>query len=685
MFGSVSRVFGRIPIAGRLALLAVGAAVCLAIQALIGARALTSAMLNERKAKLVAQVDMARGVVTRYRELAAAGSLPTAEAQRTALDVIRSLRGSEDAYVWINDVNGKMLLHPAMPEREGLDHRDYLDPTGKPIFAEFIANAQAHPVDGAFVSYRWPKPGTETSVAKLAFVRVYQPWGWVLGSGVYLDRLEAALRLEQERTVALSVANLLFFLTLAFVVGRSVRQNVEALRLSTTWLETSVREGRLAAHAPLSSVSYEFRGVVEGMNRTMDAFSVRVYETAAAMSLIADGQVPDRIDEEWPGEFEGLRACLNGSVQALKALVEDVRMLTSVAAQGELGVRADPTRHQGEFRAVIEGVNGTLEAALSPVLDATRMLDSLARGDLNARLVGNFEGDHARLQEGLNNTVEALHQAQRMEAVGSLAAGVAHEINTPVQYVSDNVTFLNRAFTQLSTVTTAAKAVAAGADAVPDLVVLQQAVKRSKLDYLLAQVPRALEQSREGLARIASIVGAMKDFAHKSADEQEPVNLTHAVETTLMVASNEWKYVATVDTHFDPNLPPIPALRNELNQVILIVVVNAAQAIAETLKEHPAEKGVITITTRREGPWAVIEVADTGPGMSNEVRDRVFDPFFTTKPVGKGSGQGLAIAYNIIVKRHGGRIEVQSELGKGATFVVRLPIDGIRGAQCSAA
>jgi signal transduction histidine kinase len=215
-----------------------------------------------------------------------------------------------------------------------------------------------------------------------------------------------------------------------------------------------------------------------------------------------------------------------------------------------------------------------------------------------------------------------------------------------------------------------------------ELAELARVMKKARLDFLLPQVPRALDQSAEGLQRIGSIVGAMKEFSHPSAREKELVDLTHAITTTLTVARSEWKYVARTEISFDLDLPLVLALRNELNQVILNLIVNAAHAIEERAKKEDEagiknadeRKGTISLTTRKEEGWAVIEIGDTGAGIPEAIRGRIFDPFFTTKPVGKGTGQGLAIAYNIIVEQHHGTIQVASEVDKGTTFTIRIPL-----------
>ena len=268
--------------------------------------------------------------------------------------------------------------------------------------------------------------------------------------------------------------------------------------------------------------------------------------------------------------------------------------------------------------------------------------------------------------------------SERLAAVGQLAAGVAHEINTPVQFIGDNVTFLQRIFGLLATVATAAVGVLGALSeeqaASPEVLELGRALKKARLDYILPQAPRALSQAREGVQRIASIVGAMKEFAHPSADEKEPVDLAHLIAMTVEVARGEWKYVATVDTSFDPRLPPIPVLRDRLNQVLLNLIVNAAHAIGESAAKGSTGMGTIRLSTRLEGDWAVIEVSDTGAGIPEAILGRIFEPFFTTKPVGKGTGQGLAIAHNVVVEQHGGRVEVKSEVGEGTTFLLKFPV-----------
>jgi PAS domain S-box-containing protein len=267
-----------------------------------------------------------------------------------------------------------------------------------------------------------------------------------------------------------------------------------------------------------------------------------------------------------------------------------------------------------------------------------------------------------------------LKQAQKLESIGQLAAGVAHEINTPIQYIGDNTTFLAGAFRDLGAVLALYRRAgcdpAARADA-------ESAAERADLDYLLEEAPRAAAQTLEGVKHVARIVKAMKEFAHPGTDEKVPIDLNHAIETVIAVARNEWKYTAEVVTDLEPDLPAVPGLAGGLNQVFLNLLVNAAHAV-QSLHSSDGRKGTITLTTRRFGNLVEVRITDTGCGIPEHIRGRIFDPFFTTKPVGQGSGQGLSIAHAVVVQQHGGAISFESEVGKGTTFVVRLPLDGVR-------
>ena len=273
---------------------------------------------------------------------------------------------------------------------------------------------------------------------------------------------------------------------------------------------------------------------------------------------------------------------------------------------------------------------------------------------------------------------DQLRSAQKMEAIGNLAAGVAHEINTPIQYVGDNTGFIQDSWSQIAEVLSAAQRLrneaVCGQVSAAAIESFDACSKKADVEYLIREVPRAIEQTLEGIQRVAKIVSAMKEFSHPGSQEKRAVDLNRAIETTVVISRNEWKYVADVQMKLDPNLPLVPCLAGEINQVLLNLLVNAAHAIADAVQSIEDGRGKITISTRQNGDWVEMSVADTGTGIPKHAQEKVFDPFFTTKEVGKGTGQGLMLAHTVVVKKHGGRIWFDTEVGKGTTFFVKLPI-----------
>jgi two-component system, NtrC family, sensor kinase len=271
-----------------------------------------------------------------------------------------------------------------------------------------------------------------------------------------------------------------------------------------------------------------------------------------------------------------------------------------------------------------------------------------------------------------------LRQAQKLESVGQLASGIAHEINTPIQYIGDNIRFIEESFAGLGQLLRDFQNLAGAVQShsvTPELLAaVESSGKAVDIAYLSQQIPLAVRQSLEGVNHVSTIVRAMKEFSHPGGREKVAIDLNHAIETTVTVARGEWKYVAGVETDFDPGLPRVPCLPGEFNQVILNLIVNAAHAIGDVVKKAEGTKGVIKISTRQDGPWAQISISDTGTGIPESIRHRIFDPFFTTKDVGRGTGQGLAIAWSTVVDKHGGQLNFESTVGRGTTFIIRLPI-----------
>lgn len=274
--------------------------------------------------------------------------------------------------------------------------------------------------------------------------------------------------------------------------------------------------------------------------------------------------------------------------------------------------------------------------------------------------------------ESLRSTHSQLLMAQKMESLGQLAGGIAHEINTPAQYVSDNIRFFQKTADMLAPLF----AILAewrkedGEAASLDTDALKEAIDAADVEFLLEDFAAAADQAHEGIEIISRIVGAMKDFSHPGSQERVEVDINRLIETSLTVSRNEWKHHAQVEEDLCDGNPAVLAPQGALNQVLVNIIVNAGHAIAATGRSD----GRIGIKTRVDGDKLCLEISDNGCGIPKHHLDKVFDPFFTTKEVGKGTGQGLSIAYDVIVKKLNGTLTVESEPDEGTTFVITLPL-----------
>jgi PAS domain S-box-containing protein len=316
------------------------------------------------------------------------------------------------------------------------------------------------------------------------------------------------------------------------------------------------------------------------------------------------------------------------------------------------------------FEVATPGPDGSLlyfESHIAPVqVDGTIVGAVLVSQEVTER-----KRAHAELVAG-----------RQMALLGTLAAGVAHEINTPIQFVGDSIQFLRTSTQDLFTLHDRLRELRRSArDGAPLeglILAVEMAEQEADLPYLRENMPDAFDRCVEGLNHVATIVRSLKDFAHPPNKEKMPADLNRAVQTSLTIARNEYKYVADVETDFH-ELPPVMCHVNEIGQVLLNILINAGHAIADVVRGTD-RRGLITVSTRLEGETAVIAIHDSGGGIPENIQARIFDPFFTTKDVGKGTGQGLAIALSTVKDGHGGNLTFESKAGEGTTFFIRLPI-----------
>jgi PAS domain S-box-containing protein len=439
---------------------------------------------------------------------------------------------------------------------------------------------------------------------------------------------------------ALAAIGLVTFITRSISVP--LKRQAAELRESNQTLQASMERYRLLVEST-HAVPWEVDGVTKVFSYiSPQATRLLGYDVTALIECMS---LVDLVhDDDRSRVCEQMEALSNARVGDLDI---EHRVLT---AQGRvIDVRSVVTAHAGESAVVLRGIT----------VDVTK-------------------------QKKLERE---LHQAQKLESVGRLAAGVAHEINTPVQFVSDSVHFVRDAVNELVMLIGAYqqfhREVAQGTAGAEAVQAVERAAVDADLEYFMENVPKALDRSLEGLGRVTTIVRSMKEFAHPDRKEMSSIDVNQAIQSTLIIARSEYKYVADVETDFG-ELPRVMAYGGDVNQVLLNVIVNAAHAIGSVV-EGTDRRGRITVRTRHEGDYVSIRISDTGGGIPEAIRNRVFDPFFTTKGVGRGTGQGLAIARALVVDKHGGEFIFETEPGQGTTFIIRIPVEDGRTSSGEAA
>jgi PAS domain S-box-containing protein len=442
--------------------------------------------------------------------------------------------------------------------------------------------------------------------------------------------------------------------------------------VSTTKLPFHKRDGSLIGTYGISRDITEHKTVEEAMRTNLALFRAVFDGSNDAILLISENKFVNcnvRAEKMFGRDREAL---LKMTPVGLSAPTQPDGQSAEVAAREHIERAYERGHHEFEW------LHQSADGSTFPTEVSLSTFDFRGEKIIHASI--RDISDRKKVEAERREWESRLQLTSKLEAVGSLASGVAHEVNTPTQFISDNTRFLVEAFRAFSDVIAQHRELAREARSVPSLTSLLESTKaeeeRCEIDYLLEEVPRCLDQSLDGLRRIAKIVGSLKEFSHPGGNEKDNADLNRGIETTVAVSRHEWKYVADVVTELDPALPKVPCVLDEINQAMLNLIVNASHAIGEANKQRGTAKGLITIRTRREAGQAIIEVQDTGTGIPEKVRDHIFEPFFTTKPLGMGTGQGLAIVQSVIVKKHKGSVRFVTEPGKGTTFILSLPLAG---------
>jgi signal transduction histidine kinase len=490
---------------------------------------------------------------------------------------------------------------------------------------------------------------------------------------------------------ALVLGVIVISLTLAMVIGRGITRSVLVL----VKVIDKVRKEQDFSLRARTTTSDEVSILTEAFNEMLSGIQLRDRELHTHRENL-ERTVRDRT-LELSKRNEDMRLVLDTVEQGLATLDKDGR-LAAERSRAFDSFFGPPTANVPFFQH-IAGADSELSNALA--LDWTRVIGapgdegqarpSTPRFQLGERhfavaykpiqRADHVDGALLTISDLSAEIAEAaarerlekeLQLAQKLEGVGQLAAGVAHEINTPMQYVGDNLLFLSKAFDKISEHLSDTETALERVDLEQARAAIEASRARLKLPYLLKNTPKALNDSSAGIAHVTSIVRAMKSFAHVDGDEKTTGDVNQALRDTLVVAQNEYRSVAVIETDL-AELPTVMCFPGRLNQVFLNLIVNAAHAVADA---KPEAGGKISVISQVTDGVVAVTIADNGGGIPKQIRDKIFDPFFTTKAVGKGTGQGLSIARSIIVDAHGGTLSFETEPGRGTAFTVRLPVDG---------
>jgi methyl-accepting chemotaxis protein len=415
-------------IAGREWLGAVAAFLCLIGYSFDSLGQLEDRVIRERQGKLRAAVESVHGMLAYQASLAKAGTITEAAAKQAAAATLRSLRYDGQEYFWVNDLQPRMVIHPTRPELEGKDLSDFKDPTGKAIFVEFVKAARDGAGGAGVVSYLWPKPGATEPIRKTSYVKLFAPWGWVVGSGVYLDDVDADMSSERWRVLTLTglIGGLL--LTVGMGTAWLTRRAVADLRADTRALGEAVRQGRLEHRIDVTRHAGDLRTIADGANEILEAFVAPFQEGAAAVARIAAGEPLSLIQSEYRGDFNALKDNLNDVATMIQARGLEVTRLIDAATQGRLDVRGDGTRFRGANNRVILGINGMLDALSGPLEMTADHVDRIARGEIPPPITAEYRGQFNRLKESLNGCIAEVNRLI-VDANGLAASAVAGQLS----------------------------------------------------------------------------------------------------------------------------------------------------------------------------------------------------------------------------------------------------------------
>jgi len=735
--------------------------------ALVGVIALVSMSLlflnqdlqREKELKTRHLVETAHSVLGFYQKMSAEGKVSPQQAKTMAMAAVKAMRYGDNEYFWLNDMQPKIVMHPIKPELDGTDVSNLKDTTGKRFIVACVDTVKAH--GAGFVYYLWPKPGFDKPVQKLSYVKGFAPWGWIIGSGIYLDDVKVIFWQSARQYALAGMAVFLLITAMSVVVAGNIARTEESLRLSEekffkafhaspdcytisrkadgVYIEaneaffrtTGYSRNEIIGHSSLDigvwanpeqrSQMIERMGNEGGLrnietNQRTKSGEMRTLLCSCDPITLKGEECIILIKHDITGRKERERQLLKGKAELtvkheqlsiLFRTVESIKkdwertmdciddQVIMLDGQGKVKrCNRSTAKFTGLPEGEIIGLDWTqfTQSAGMPSLGLNDRSAEYYHKDLERWLSCNYypwgaggpgelgavitihdmtESKLAAMEIGkayheLQVTQSQLIQQEKMATIGQLAAGVAHEINNPTGFVMSNLGTLGKYADRLIEFIAAQTEAIGCQESQEEAGRITALRKHLKINYIIDDLPNLIRESLGGTERVKTIVQNLKGFSRQDQSQCQMTDIRECIESTINIVWNELKYKVTLNREYG-ELPLVRCYPQQLNQVIMNFLVNAGHAI-ET-------QGEITVRTWLQGNAVHIAISDTGSGISEEHRARIFEPFFTTKEVGKGTGLGLSISLNII-KKHGGDVAVESEVGKGTTFTVTLPLDG---------
>lgn len=639
--------------------------------------------MEEKREKIRELSQTAWSILNSYDKKVKNSQISEGEAKIQAIDEISKLRYGPEMkdYFWIHDTNCKMIFHPYRPEMNGTDISNYEDPTGKRLFVEM--NKTIRTTGSGYIDYMWQwKNNRKKIVPKISFVILFKPWGWVLGTGIYIEDINEEIEKINKKIYSAGGIILLIMLIISshIISGGIKRENMrlraeKALKKSYEEMENKVAERTYelqSANKTLNKVIEERMKINESLKESQQLLQKTFTSLQAAVIIFrieADGS--SKIVDCNPAATRIFGYAYEELIGKNKTiLLTDETIFDEFENLLDKSIKEKGYLHLDEFRLKRKDGNIFIgEPTVSPLIDDKKKIIGWVGVFRDLTEKKNSENERKNLES-------QLLQAQKLESIGQLAAGIAHEINTPIQYIGDNTHFLSDAFKEiiktLENHEEILKKIQTGHNTGSLISEAKTDAIKADIEYLKEEVPKAIEQTLEGVKRVSEIVISIKEFSHPGADKKEETGINHVIENAINISRNVWKKVAEMETDFDDSIPLIRCFPGELNQVFLNLIINAADAIKARV--NSTQNGTITVKTLNKDSEVEIRITDTGTGIPESIRERVFDPFFTTKDVGAGIGQGLSIAHSVIVKKHNGTIDFVSDINKGTTFIINLPV-----------